>query len=532
MNRRLFGAFGALTVVAFGLGSCKSDPLSDLDGKPAALVTDFSFVEVTIGNSQTVTAKVLDARSAALPVPITFTACDNKITVAPDPDFHPVPATSARALITGQTFGTSCVVVQSEGFTDTVDVATFPVSIVVFTGPDTIVSGDSAGFTFEFRDAAGAPVAGVPAPTWSVDDTLKGKITAADGVLTARDTGTVTITVNGTGSPEGGVSGTKQVYIKPAPFTITMGPNPADPGQVVTLRRDPAGPIFDANTIVRFGTAAQTIVTGSLTPDSVKVAIPDLAVGGVLGVGVARLGAAQITQSGGALTVNTPAALAGSISPTSGIPGTTVTITRTSGPVFDANTRVYFNGIQSFVSSLAASTIVTALPGVGVKGPVELRLTRLDATDLARRVTFTADTAASLFADQYDDVNDDPATAPALTVNGDYYVVQHGTCTEGVNTSPGDDCDDFFKVSAPAGTGDSLTVNAAWFGGADVDILWCKNATCSGAGNVITGGGATSANPENSTVVIPAGATWYLWINYFEPAGASTLVRVRLTNKN
>src|SRR6185436_6866736 len=221
MNRRLLGAFGALTVVAFSLGSCKSDPLSDLDGKPAALVTDFSFVEVTIGNSQTVTAEVLDARSAALEVPISFRACNNTITVEPDPDYHPVPATSARALITGQVFGTSCVIVEAEGFTDTVDVATFPVSIVVFTGPDTVVSGDSAAFTFEFRDAEGAPVAGVPAPTWSVSDTLRGKITAAGGVLTGRDTGTVTVTVTGTGSPEGGVVGTKSVYIKPAPFTIT-----------------------------------------------------------------------------------------------------------------------------------------------------------------------------------------------------------------------------------------------------------------------------------------------------------------------
>jgi hypothetical protein len=529
MNRRLFGAFGAIAVVNLVIGSCKSDPLSDLDGTPAALVTNFSYLEVNVGAAQPVTAYVVDGRSTPLEEPVTFTACSGVISVAPDPDYHPVPATSARALVTGVTFGTSCVVVAGAGFVDTVQVATFPATIAIISGPDTLISGTTGVYTFQYRDAAGAPVAGVPAPVWTSADTLKGTIDAAGGVLASRDSGLVTIRVTGTGSPSGGVAATKQVVVRPAAFTPTLVPNPADPGQVVKLVRAPTGPIFDANTIVRFGATVQALVAGSLTDDSVKVAIADLAAAGVLSVAAARLGPTEITQSPGVLTVNTPAALSGTVSPSSGIPGTRVVIKRTSGPLFDANTRVYFGGVQTLVSVVAADSVVVPVPGIGSKGPVELRLTRLDAADLARKVTFTADTGVFKFADQYDAVNDDPATAPAISANGDYFIVLSGVCTDGV-AGPGEDCDDFFKVTNSTAAARSITVRADWITTSDVDILWCKVATCSGAGNVVTGGGATSSNPENSTVSIPAGATWYLWLNNFAGAGAASIVtRVRVS---
>lgn len=533
MNRRLFGAFGAIAVVALAFGSCKSDPLSDSDGTPAALVTDFSYLEVLVAGAQPVTAYVVDARSTPIEEPVTFTACSGVITVTPDTSYHPVPATSSRALVRGNTFGTSCVIVHGAGFEDTVQVATFPAAIVITSGPDTVISGDTAAFTFEYRDASGAPVAGVPAPTWTTNDTLKGKITPATGLLAARDTGGVTVTITGTGSPAEGVSATKPVLVRPDAFTIVLSPNPADPGQVVKLSRDPAGPIFDANTIIRFGTAVQTPVSGSLTADSVKVAIPDVATGGNLAVGVARLGPTEITQSPGALTVNTPAAFGGTVSPTSGVPGTAVTISRTSGPVFDANTRVYFNGVRTFVSSFTASTIQTVVPGAGKKGTVELRMTRLDATELARKLDFTADTASFLLADQYDAVNNDPATAPQITANGDYYVVLSGACANGAG---GKDCDDWFRIRNTGGAAATVTINAEWLPGpgttaattTDIDLL--AGSTAANAGACQFCGGATGANPENVSFSVPAGATYYLWVNLFAAGGAaSTVARIRVS---
>jgi len=128
MNRRLFGAFGVLTVVAFGLGSCKSDPLSDLDGNPARVITDFSYLQLPIGSSQVIESSVLDARTVPLEVPITFTPCTADVTVAVDTSYHPVPATSARAIVTASAPASTCVVVSGGGVADTVDVSTVPVA--------------------------------------------------------------------------------------------------------------------------------------------------------------------------------------------------------------------------------------------------------------------------------------------------------------------------------------------------------------------------------------------------------------------
>jgi hypothetical protein len=126
MNRRLFGAFGVLAVIALSVGSCKSDPLSDLDGNPAALITDFSYLQMPIGSSIAVTASVLDARTTPLEIPITFTACTNDVTVVPDTSYHPVPQTSARAIVTAVTPNPSCVRVAGGGIEDTITVAVLP----------------------------------------------------------------------------------------------------------------------------------------------------------------------------------------------------------------------------------------------------------------------------------------------------------------------------------------------------------------------------------------------------------------------
>jgi hypothetical protein len=259
----------------------------------------------------------------------------------------------------------------------------------------------------------------------------------------------------------------------------------------------------------------------------VKVAIPDVAAGGVLGVGAARLGPDQITQSGGLFTVNTPAVLAGTVTPTSGIPGTAVTIKRGGGdPAFDANTRVFFDGIRTFVSVNTADSLVVPVPGIGSTGAKELRMTRLDAGDLARRGTFTSNSAT--LADQYDAVNNDPATAPVITANGDYFVVVSGACVNGVGGA-GTDCDDFFKVTNSGGAPATITVNVAWLAGPDIDgygldptFDFCTYDDGCAA--------ATGANPEQFEMTIPAGETWFIYINLWAPAGTtSTAARVRVS---
>jgi hypothetical protein len=530
MNRGLFGACGVLAVVALSVGNCKSDPLSDLDGIPAAVVANFSYLEVPIPDTLPITVAVVDGRSTPLAVPVTFSTCNAIITTAVDPSYHPIPATSARVLVTAVTYGTSCVIAEADGVADTVQISTFPVSVHIIAGPDTVISGVAAtAYTHQYRDRAGNPVTGVPAPTWTVNDTTHGTITPAGAVLSGRDTGLVTVIATGVGTLP--ITGTKDVVVRPAPFDITIIPNPADPGQVVKLVRAASGPIFDANSRVRFGSSVQAFVTGSLTPDSVKVAIPDLAAGGTLSVGAGKLSANDITQSGGVFVVNTPAVLAGTATPSSGLPGTAVIVKRAGAdPAFDANTRVFFNGVRTFVSTVVADSIVVPVPGVGAKGAVELRLTRLDASDLARRVTFTADTGVFKFADQYDGANNNPATAPVITANGDYYVVLSGTCANGAGGA-GTDCDDFFRITNNGATAAAVTVNAAWLAGPDVDILLGSDPVGLVDFDCDDGcGGATGANPENTSISVPAGATYYFWANMFgNAAQPSTVVRIRVS---
>ena len=120
MNRRVFGMLGAMAVLAVS-ASCKKDPLSDLDGKPAAIVKQFSQMHIAVGDSATFTASVVDGRSTPLDEPITFTG-GGGVTVTDDATYNPVPATSARAKVKAISADTVYVVIQGGGLRDSVRV--------------------------------------------------------------------------------------------------------------------------------------------------------------------------------------------------------------------------------------------------------------------------------------------------------------------------------------------------------------------------------------------------------------------------
>lgn len=131
MNRRRYGTLGLLALLAplaVSLTGCKEDPLSDLDGTPAGVVTDFTYLQMAIGAQARVTARVVDGRSTPLDVPITFTACSGAVSATADTSYHPVPATSARVIVTALTANPSCVRVAGGGLEDTVSVAVLPVA--------------------------------------------------------------------------------------------------------------------------------------------------------------------------------------------------------------------------------------------------------------------------------------------------------------------------------------------------------------------------------------------------------------------
>jgi hypothetical protein len=160
MNRRLFGAFGATAVLTLTLGACKSDPFSDLDQTPAALVKDYTYLQINQGTGIAVTASVVDGRATPLPIPVTFSACNAVVSVAADTSYHPVPATSSRSIVTGVSTNPSCVVVQGAGFTDTIDVNVLPpafagtISSLTPIGGDTLTIASTTQFRFSPADVA------------------------------------------------------------------------------------------------------------------------------------------------------------------------------------------------------------------------------------------------------------------------------------------------------------------------------------------------------------------------------------------
>jgi len=122
MNRRLLGTLGALAALVGPLAGCKNDPLSDLDGTPAAIVTTFTDLVLAVGDSTTFRASVVDGRSTPLTAAVTFSACDGKITVVTDASYQAVPPTSTQAKVKGVSAGTSCVTVAGGGLQATVNV--------------------------------------------------------------------------------------------------------------------------------------------------------------------------------------------------------------------------------------------------------------------------------------------------------------------------------------------------------------------------------------------------------------------------
>lgn len=104
------------------LAGCKSDPLSDLDGTPVAIVKQFSQIHLAVGDSTTFTASVVDGRFTPLEKTITFSAGAAAVVVANDGTYAPVPPTSARAKVKAISADTTFVIIQGGGLRDSLQV--------------------------------------------------------------------------------------------------------------------------------------------------------------------------------------------------------------------------------------------------------------------------------------------------------------------------------------------------------------------------------------------------------------------------
>ena len=113
---------GALAALVGPLAGCKSDPLSDLDGTPVAIVKQFSQIHLAVGDSTTFTASVVDGRFTPLQENITFSSGAAAVAVTSDGSYVPVPATSARARVRAVSADTTFVIIQGGGLRDSVQI--------------------------------------------------------------------------------------------------------------------------------------------------------------------------------------------------------------------------------------------------------------------------------------------------------------------------------------------------------------------------------------------------------------------------
>lgn len=139
MVRRFRGMLGACAAVAVVSAGCVEDPLSDLDGNTAAVISSHGSLVLAVGAAIQVTARAVDGRSTPLSVPVQATACDADVIVTEDTSYHPVPATSKRFVVTAVSSGASCVQLAAGGVFDTVSVGVLPNA---FDGNLSVTSGN------------------------------------------------------------------------------------------------------------------------------------------------------------------------------------------------------------------------------------------------------------------------------------------------------------------------------------------------------------------------------------------------------
>lgn len=323
----------------------------------------------------------------------------------------------------------------------------------------------------------------------------------------------------------GSVTKSIKVQTYPASVVITGNPDSLGSGTNVVLTAvarsatnqpiagvSPTGWLSDDESIVVLAPSGTTATATGQTP-------------GVASVTVSFAGGLSATIP--VLVVAAP--FNGSLSANSGNSYDVITATAAGGgPAYDADMAATLGPTALYTTGTpTATTFQFVVPPVAT-GAKTLTLTRIGASQLAQRTPFTVN--ASSLNDTYEPANDNPATAPTISASGNYFITLHGDCDTppgGIPSSPSDDCDDFFTITNATASPISVSVRAEWHEAGDVDILWCNAGCTAFVGNFT---GATAANPENSTVSVPAATTYRLYMNLFDGGGdAYSFVRVRVT---
>lgn len=200
---------------------------------------------------------------------------------------------------------------------------------------------------------------------------LQASITAAD-IATA---GTASITVFNP-SPGGGTSGGQTLTINnPAPTTTSISPTSATAGgSAFTLTVN--GTNFNSQSIVRWNGSNRTTTFVSATQLQASITAADIATAGTASVTVFNPAPGGGTSNGQTFTINNPAPIATTLSPSSAIsggPGFTLTI---NGTGFVATSQVTWNGSNRTTTFISATQLQASIPAsdIAVAGTANVRV--------------------------------------------------------------------------------------------------------------------------------------------------------------
>lgn len=542
MNARILGLVGVIAAVV--VDGCKDNPTNTLVGTPTRVGFQYATLRVTVADSLATFIVVQDEGSNPVVAPVTVTSCD-PATVAVSQVVSGAPLVQTNFFVRGVKYGTACVVGTVDGLSDTMLVATVPDHITISSGPDTVVSGVPASFGFTWVDKQGHPVLGVPAPTWSTSNTALARFSdPVAGTLVGRDTGVSNVIVTEAFSLLGGtvtqtITTNKTIATIPAAFNGTTN-SPVPPGGTLVVTANAGGPAYDGTTQIWFGSAAQTTDTTGV-PTTVKTPVLDLAAWGPLSMGLKGLGSGEITQTT-TISVQVPPLFSGAVSSTTAQPAQLLTMTKgASDSSWGFLARAFFNSTRAWIVDTTSTVAHIALPPAFQTGKTLLLLTRMGPTAVAAQDSLTSSTATAY--DQFDKivsgaVKNSPNSGAHVSTDTTLFISLSGSCTNGgptvggssVNTSA--NCDDYVAVTNTKATDDTaVTLSVQWQKSAelgvtqDLDTYWFPDTTFIGDATfsefcVVDGcAGASSANPEKTTVTIPAGQTYYILVNLFNVNG-------------
>lgn len=254
-----------VAVASWAAAGCDDNPVSDGRDTAARLAVNPTFAVVDAADTTRITANAVNESGEPTFDPVSFTACDTKITVTPDPERVEVQPPE-RAIIVGQTLGASCVDIDGPGsLTAQATVHVVPDSIVVTLAPTTIQSGQTAQASVTYLDEAGNPVSGfdISEVELSVAASAIGSVDAA-GLVSGKSPGTTNLVASLLGSWGAARATATPFTVVPAPFQGSFAPTSGAWGDTVTITASP-GPAFDTDTRVEFDGVSPFPISSSTT---------------------------------------------------------------------------------------------------------------------------------------------------------------------------------------------------------------------------------------------------------------------------